>query len=334
MNFKDINLLQGLSDYRSQLMGVAIIWIMFFHSGIDAPEPFVLRALWYLFVSFGGGIGVDIFFILSGFGLVYSASKLTSDSHWWSWEGKRMIRIIPSYLIVAIATYSIRGGVNLYNILQINFLADGIRDFWFISAIVICYLTFPFLYMLSKKIGMREACGVAMFLSIALYCSIYYFSPEYYKKLEIFLLRIPCFILGVYWGWLCKKKLLKEYIWNIIVSIVVCPFSVYLSFPGSDRWMYFFGTIIFLQILVSLFKIINLRSFHNIFAYFGARSLQIYLVHIGWGFIMARFITNNPNFQLAIYFTASLVVAEMIYQITNPLVQLTKYEQQKNNDAQ
>ena len=112
MNLKSINLLQGLSTFRSQLMGIAIIWIMLFHSGIDSAEPFALRSLWYLFVSFGGGIGVDIFFILSGFGLVYSASKLTNNSQWWSWEWKRMIRILPSYLIVAFVAYSIQGGGN------------------------------------------------------------------------------------------------------------------------------------------------------------------------------------------------------------------------------
>ena len=206
MNLKDISLLQCLSTYRSQLMGVAIIWIMLFHSGIDAPNSFLLRALWYLFVGMGGGIGVDIFFILSGFGLVYSASKLANNYQWWTWEGKRMIRILPSYLIVAIVAYSIKGGVNVYNLLQFNFLVDGIRDFWFIPAIVICYWVFPFLFMSSKKIGMRQACVAALLLTIALYCSIFFLSPEYYKKLEVFLPRIPCFIWGVYCGWLCKEK--------------------------------------------------------------------------------------------------------------------------------
>lgn len=320
MNPKDINLLQGLSTYRSELMGVAIIWIMFFHSGIQAPEPFMLRTLWYLFVSFGGGIGVDIFFVLSGFGLVFSASKLASDSQWWSWEGKRMIRILPSYLIVAIVAYTIQGGVSLYNLLQINFLIDGVRDFWFIPAIVLCYLCFPFLYMLSKKIGMRQACGVVMLFSIALYCSIFYLSPDYYKKLEVFLLRIPCFILGVYWGWLCKERLSKEYLWNVVASFILCPLSFYLSFPGSDRWMFFFSMVIFLQILVFLLCIINYKPFHSIFSYFGTRSLQIYLVHIGWGFIMARYVTDNPIIQLVIYFAASFAFAEIIYQITTPLV--------------
>jgi len=45
-----------ISKYRSELMGLCIIWIMLFHSGIPAPENIVLRAIWYLFVSLGGGV--------------------------------------------------------------------------------------------------------------------------------------------------------------------------------------------------------------------------------------------------------------------------------------
>ena len=171
---------------------------------------------------------------------------------------------------------------------------------------------------------MRQACGVTMLLSITFYCSVFYLSPEYYKKLEIFLLRIPCFILGVYWGCLCKEKLSKEYLWNVAISFILCPISVYLSFPGSDRWMIFFGTIVFFQILVLLLYIISIKPFHYIFSYLGTRSLQIYLVHIGWGLPMARYVTEDPNIQLVIYFAGSLIVAEIIYQITTPIVKLTK----------
>ena len=43
--------------YKSELMGICIIWIMLFHSSLQAPEPFLFRILWYLCISFGGGGG-------------------------------------------------------------------------------------------------------------------------------------------------------------------------------------------------------------------------------------------------------------------------------------
>ena len=64
--------------------------------------------------------------------------------------------------------------------------------------------------------------------------------------------------------------------------------------------------------------------YHYIFSYLGTRTLQIYLVHIGWGLPMARYVTEDPYIQLVIYFAGSLIVAEIIYQITTPIVKLTK----------
>ena len=64
-----------ISKYRAEIMGLSIIWIMLFHSGIPVPDHIILKALWYVFVSFGGGFGVNIFLILSGFGLMCSALK-------------------------------------------------------------------------------------------------------------------------------------------------------------------------------------------------------------------------------------------------------------------
>ena len=169
MNITNINLLQGLSRYRSQLMGISILWIMLFHSGIEVPDNIVLRALWYLFVSFGGGCGVDIFFMLSGFGLVYSASKLTNKKQWINWNLKRIVRIIPSYLIVGLLWYLIKGDCTLYNLCQFNFLVDGIRDFWFISGIIICYLLFPLLFEAGRKIGLRTVCIISV---LAVFCAV------------------------------------------------------------------------------------------------------------------------------------------------------------------
>lgn len=82
-----IDNLSALSKYRSELMGIAIIWIVLFHSNISAPDNFFLRVLWYLFVSFGGGIGVDIFFILSGFGLFYSVQLVGKEVISCNWGG-------------------------------------------------------------------------------------------------------------------------------------------------------------------------------------------------------------------------------------------------------
>jgi exopolysaccharide production protein ExoZ len=48
----------------------------------------------------GGGAGVDIFFVLSGFVMIYSSTKLLNDSNGWKiFAERRIVRIVPIYWI-------------------------------------------------------------------------------------------------------------------------------------------------------------------------------------------------------------------------------------------
>ena len=59
--------LQDISTYRKALMGVAMLWIVFYHFGFHTPIISHLTRFGYT--------GVDIFMFLSGFGLFYSLQK-------------------------------------------------------------------------------------------------------------------------------------------------------------------------------------------------------------------------------------------------------------------
>ena len=56
---------KSLSKFRSEIMGLACLWVMFHHNAFDWPnalEPLKRFALY-------GNLGVDIFLLLSGVGL-------------------------------------------------------------------------------------------------------------------------------------------------------------------------------------------------------------------------------------------------------------------------
>ncbi len=304
------------------MMGIAIIWIMLFHSDIEAPTNNILRALWYIFVSFGGGCGVDLFFFLSGLGLVYSASKITSTNQWWSWVVKRFIRILPSYFLVALVFYALKGDLTFYNLFQLNFLIDGIRDFWFIPAIIFCYLLFPLLFEISNKIGYRWLCVISIALVFAISLLIFSIVPDYFRRSEIFILRIPCFIIGLYLGFLSKNNLRLEYYGMLFTALILTAFCFWGNFPGASRWVFTFGTLLACPIIVI---ILSITKGGQMLAYCGTRSLQIYLVHVSFGGMYALPLT--PFWlSMATYFIGSIIVAEFIYRITYPVVKLYKKE--------
>ena len=141
-------------------MGICILWIMLFHAGISAPRQNLLRAMWYVLVDFGGGIGVDIFLICSGLGLACSSIKRERNNSILTLKAfylRRFSRIIPSYLIVAGCYYFLQSLLSLvpwrilYNLFFLNFIFEGERDFWYIVATLFFYLLYPFYYRSVKR---------------------------------------------------------------------------------------------------------------------------------------------------------------------------------------
>ena len=318
---KRFSFLAELSNMRSAIMGIAILWIMLFHSGLQCPDNTILKALWYVFVSFGGGVGVNIFFILSGFGLYYSVAKYDDQQkiRWWGWYKKRFIRIIPSYLIIAVVFYLMKHDLTLYNLLQLNFWLDGARDFWFIPGILLCYVLFPPMYVLAKRLGFTAttACVLALLL---LQCELIgLFVPGYYDKIEILLWRLPCFVIGVYMGYLSKEQVCFNY-WLVYILIFVLLVGCWwVQIIGQMRLLFLLGTLLFLPPLLGLSYLIkkSVPLLQSVFDYLGKRSLQVYLTHVS---IVLLILAGLENMYLwwSLYFAVTLLISEMVYRVTLP----------------
>ena len=147
--FNSINL-NILSRERDILMGIGILWIVFFHMGIRIPEN--LQIL--LFVKKMGNIGVDMFLFLSGIGLYYSYSKLSDiNNSWKEFYKRRFWRIVPATMICLIPWFTYLNFLKpvsfaryLMDISSLSFWWDGNNRGWYIAMIIITYLLYPFLY--------------------------------------------------------------------------------------------------------------------------------------------------------------------------------------------
>ena len=84
-----------LSRYRSQLMGVATVWVMLFHA-----YPFEFGVLPLDAFKAVGFCGVDLFILLSGMGLSVSLQKNRGRESLAAYYRRRFFRILPAYWLV------------------------------------------------------------------------------------------------------------------------------------------------------------------------------------------------------------------------------------------
>lgn len=136
---------KDISDYRTELMGWAILWIMMLHFTFTQIKPLG-------FIAQYGFAGVEIFLFVSGFVLFYSLDKAYSIPYFYK---KRLIRIFPTYYIIGIFASLFLFGDNLFEYLfrytTIGFWTGGIYWEWHIPSIVMFYIFSPMLKVLIDK---------------------------------------------------------------------------------------------------------------------------------------------------------------------------------------
>ena len=141
--------IDNLSSYRTKLMGFAIIWVILYHSGF--VKPFLFSYLSPLYVCGFGG--VDIFMLLSGFGLTFSISKKRTIREFWL---SRIVRIYPIYFFLVIVGSVLNGSdtvsVVLWKCTALGYWTNGIFFDWYVPAILTLYALFPLIFYLANSL--------------------------------------------------------------------------------------------------------------------------------------------------------------------------------------
>lgn len=283
--------MENISKYRTELMGLSILWIMLYHAKIDIPD--ILMPL--KFIKNIGYAGVDIFFLLSGLGLTFSISK---DNSLVSFYWKRMTRIIPVFWIVlflsAIFNFTLKREFDLntfaLSLIGLDFWALGKLNTWFIPSIIACYIFFPGVYLLALRYGYKRV--LPAFILLAIVASVLLVGTPA-KHILIFTIRIPVFILGVYIGFLILNKqnsvLNNVYLNAMVVLLSMAVLGVLLlKTEASFRrltGLWWYPTIVMAYPVAAIVgDILNRLKQHGVhliglLKVFGLLSLEIYLIH-------------------------------------------------------
>ncbi|MDO5137595.1 MAG: DUF6020 family protein, partial [Oscillospiraceae bacterium] len=133
----DNTIVDPISRHRAEIMGLAMIMIMFCHSNVMIQNPFWEDT--YKILKTIAQVGVDIFLFLSGIGCYYSYKRCCKIFRFYK---RRAVRIFPTYLLivtvrivldVALDGYTYTGAIQRNSL--ISFFASGELVTWFIPAL-------------------------------------------------------------------------------------------------------------------------------------------------------------------------------------------------------
>lgn len=188
-----------LSRRRSQLMGVAMVWVMLFHaSHLEFGLP-----LFNLGRKAGFG-GVDLFILLSAMGLAMSLVRRQQSYE--AFMARRVERIFPAYLLVMvpwtlflIVDQGVPWASLLWNTSLLYYWTHTAGSFnWYVSGIMLFYALTPLCVRLLRRSRRREALTAAGVLAGLGICQV--LTHEAYWQYTDFFYRVPVFFLGLLLG--------------------------------------------------------------------------------------------------------------------------------------
>ena len=336
--------LELLSKYRAQLMGVAILMILFFHLPIDLPMP-------VSYAKKACECGVDIFLMLSGFGLYNSLNKNSDVVQFYK---RRASRLFPSYIPFIIVWFACTavstalpltaaGAASLIkqfigNISMLGSVTGMENQFnWYVQAICWFYLLTPIFYRcISVESRKQRNRNIAVICVVFALLNITAFMNE---DVLIPLARLFIFLLGIVFADMKNRKEDAKHLLPTAVVFMLAGFALWLVVGlkfydyrrvlGLEWYPFFFIVPGLSMILCAVFEFINKNGFGRrileFISVFGTASFEIYLIHIFFNTVSAKYY-NNPGYKIiCLGFNIAAVVVGILYsRLINSLLNKNK----------
>lgn len=289
----------GLSvEVTQELKGFAILVVIFAHIGYMASAD--SRFLFPLSVL--GGVGVDLFLFLSGYGLTVSSFKKHVSTI--QFYARRIIKLfIPMWIVLGMLLifdfFILHRSYPLKEIV-LSFLgffpeADIARNInsplWFITLILFFYIVYPFFFIKEHPVLS------ALLMFLAAYFVVDYGLESVWRVSHLYRVHLLAFPLGVafagllysagriteavrytYETW-CKKLYIRRLIYVVVslISLVIIAYFSIHSGVGKGMWKEQIISILIMSACLVLFWLKPFRI--GLFGLVGVYSYEIYLIH-------------------------------------------------------
>lgn len=274
MNINDI------SKYRTHLMGVATLLVIFGHSA----ENGVVMPMWMESLCGLASVGVDIFLLVSGLGLWYSLRNVQTSNSAGAlcWYKRRYKRILVPYLIILgisniLAISRGRSIVTaILNISTINYWTNH-QGAWYIAMLIPLYALTPLHDKICKKVK-NPVMFTLVLVSLIIGVSLLQFDTtnvnisNFIENVRHVIVHLPAFFIGFMMAPMAKDRRKVSWLWLYVLPILIV---LIMKLTGIGYWPVF----LFLPvtgILCLSFHYVG-RGIMSITEFFGKISLESYL---------------------------------------------------------
>ena len=321
-----------ISEYRTPLMGIATILIFIVH----APDNGVMMPNALKTICALGSLGVDLFLLLSGFGLWYSLNRLFIDKtlmggvkHWYSVRYKRIL--IPYVLIIIpITILGILQGESVWtsilNFSTINFWLNH-RGAWFIAMLIPLYAITPLHYLVCNRTKTATTYNMAIVLFLVVMACIKadfssVFAAKLFDNIQFVTFRLPAFFIGYMLAPYAKEDKSVSLVRMLIIPLIVVAAMRFLHFgywPG------------FLVLPLVVFSCCILRHTgcvaRKTLSFFGKISLESYLFNTTIGsvliFLFPKIHESYLNYNGYLHYVAILIIGTLLAFCVNKICENT-----------
>lgn len=293
------------------LRGIAALLVVFFHVFLDISkynsDSFFLN---FYDLRYFGQIGVDVFFVISGFIMMYiHGEDFQKNNITINFLKKRIIRVVPLYWILTTFTAvllffrpSIFGGgkaFDLYHVISsylfipahnsIGLTMPILGPGWSLNYEMYFYILFSLFLLFPKKYFIGT---ISILFTTSIFCSL---IPT--DNPVINMVTNPMlfeFLFGIYIAFFFLKNKLQNYFLPLGLGVILLLVNIYIHLNLHYR-VFFYGitSSLFVIGLLAYEQRIGFRKPNKVLMFLANISYSLYLSHVFSYKIILRIIPNH-----------------------------------------